>query len=435
MRAAVHGTVAPMRIGLVGTRLVGVDGVSFETLKWEQILRRLGHETRLCAAELPQDRDGGRLIPAMHFTYPPAMAVSTAAFDPSADPQTVRREVGRLADELLAQLAAWVEAQGIELLIVENAWAIPMQLPLGVALARLVEELRMPAIGHHHDYFWERERFATCIVPDVLEAAFPPDLPSVQHVSINSLAAAELQRRRGLSSVVVPNAYEFEVPPSGRDDFSRSLRSELGMGTHNLLVVQPTRVVPRKGIELAIELVHRLDDPRAHLLITSPAGDEGLEYLSQLHVAADRLGVDLRYAADRFAHERFHHGDRRTFAVADAYLETDLVTFPSLYEGFGNALVETVYFGKPLVVNRYSVYDADIRPLGFRFVEINGSVTDQAVAETRALINDEARRAEDAAHNFAIGLKYLGFTMLRERLATLLEKAQQTAAGDQAVSA
>jgi glycosyltransferase involved in cell wall biosynthesis len=413
-----------MRIGLVGTRLAGVDGVSFETLKWEQILHRLGHETRLCAAELPRGSDG-MLTPAMHFTYPPALAVSIAAFDPAADPDAVRREVGRLADELLPQLAEWVQTEAIELLVVENAWAIPMQLPLGVALARLVAELRLPTIGHHHDYFWERERFATCVVPDLLDAAFPPDLPTVQHVSINSLAAAELERRRGLRSTVIPNAYEFEVPPPGRDDYSRSLRGELGMGTHNLLVIQPTRVVPRKGIELAIKLVHQLADPHAHLLITSPAGDEGLEYLSRLHVQADQLGVDLRYGADRFAHERWHHSDRPIFAVSDAYLETDLVTFPSMYEGFGNALIETVYFGKPLVVNRYSVYDADIKPLGFRFVEIDGAVTDGAVAAVRALIHDRDRRAEDAAHNFAIGLRHLGFSMLQERLAGVIASLTQ----------
>lgn len=416
-----------MRIGLVGTRLAGVDGVSFETLKWEMILQRLGHETRLCAAELPRGRDDGTLIPAMHFTYPPALAVSLAAFDPAGDATAVRNEIGRLADELLPQLAAWVEAQSIELLVVENAWAIPMQLPLGVALARLVAELRVPTIGHHHDYAWERERFATCIVPDVLEMAFPPDLPTVRHVSINSLAAAELERRRLLRSTVIPNAYEFEVPPAARDDYSRSLRGELGMGTHNLLVIQPTRVVPRKGIELAIELVHQLGDPHAHLLITSPAGDEGLDYLSRLHVQADQLGVDLRYAADRFAHERWHHGDRQIFAVVDAYLETDLVTFPSMYEGFGNALIETVYFGKPLVVNRYSVYDADIRPLGFRFVEIDGAITDRTVAEVRELIHDPQRRADDAAYNFALGRRYLGFTMLQERLASVIDSLQPKA--------
>ena len=410
-----------MRIGFAGTRFAGVDGVSFETLKWEEILRRLGHVTRLCAGELPRGREDETLIPEMHFAYPPARAVSTAAFDPAADSDEVGREVARLAEDLLPRLAAWIEAEAIELLVVENAWAIPMQLPLGVALARLVAELRLPTIGHHHDYAWERERFAACIVPEILELAFPPDLPSVHHVSINSPAKAELERRRGLSSTIIPNAYEFEVPPAGRDDYSRSLRSELGMGGHNLLVVQPTRVVPRKGIELSIELVHRLDDPRAHLLITSPAGDEGLDYLAQLHVRADQLSVDLRYAADRFAHERWHHGERRTFAVTDSYLEADLITFPSLYEGFGNALVETVYFGKPLVVNRYSVYDADIRPLGFRFVEINGAITDATVAEVQELIHDGERRATDAAHNFAIGRRHLGFGMLQERLAALID--------------
>jgi len=428
MRTAVRGTVASMRIGLVGTRLAGVDGVSFETLKWEQVLHRLGHETRLCAAELPRGRDDGRVIPAMHFTDPRALAVSTAAFELTADADAIRREVGRLADELLPQLAAWIEGEAIDLLVVENAWAIPMQLPLAVALARLVAEVRLPTIGHHHDYFWERNRFATCVVPDLLEAAFPPDLPTVRHVSINSLAAAELARRRGLHSTVIPNAYEFDVPPADRDDYSRSLRGELGMGTHNLLVIQPTRVVPRKGIELAIELVHRLDDPHAHLLITSPAGDEGLDYLSRLHVKADRLGVDLRYAADRFAHERWHHGDRLIFAVSDAYLEADLVTFPSMYEGFGNALIETVYFGKPLLVNRYSVYEADIKPLGFRFVEVDGAITDRSVADVRELIHDKERRAEDAAHNFAIARRHLGFTMLQERLAAVIDSLRLTPA-------
>jgi glycosyltransferase involved in cell wall biosynthesis len=416
-----RGTVGSMRIGLVGTRLAGVDGVSFESLKWEVILRRMGHETRLCAGEVPRGREDERVIPAMHFTDPDAAAVSAAAFDPASDPEGVRREVRRLADALLPQLAAWVDGEGIEALVVENAWAIPMHLPLGVALARLIGELGLPTIGHHHDYAWERDRFAGCVVPDLIEEAFPPGLSSVRHVSINSLAAAELKRRRGLDSVVIPNAYEFEVPPPARDDYSRSLRSELGMGSHNLLVVQPTRVVPRKGIELAIELVHRLDDPRAHLLITSPAGDEGLDYLSQLHVHADQLGVDIRYAADRFAHERWHHGDRRIFAVTDSYLEADLVTFPSLYEGFGNALVESVYFGKPLVVNRYTVYDADIRPLGFRFVEIDGAITDATVRDVRDLVHDEQRRAEDAEHNYAMARQHLGFTMLQERLAAVID--------------
>jgi mannosylglucosylglycerate synthase len=410
-----------MRIGLVSTRLAGVDGVSFEVAKWELVLNRLGHETRLCAGELAPERFDQCLIPEMHFTYPPAQAVSVAAFKPKEDPDQVRAEVERLAADLVPKIGSWLDEEAIEVLIVENAWAIPMQIPLGVALARLVRDRRLPTIGHHHDYFWERERFSTCIVPELLDEAFPPDLPTVRHVSINGVAAADLERRRGLqSAAIIPNAYDFAIQPAERDDYSRSMRAELGMGSHNKLFVQPTRVVPRKGIELAIQLVSRLGDPHAHLMITSPAGDEGMEYMAQLHMVADRLGVDLRYAADRFAHQRYHHSPKRVYALSDAYLEADMITFPSLYEGFGNALVESVYFGKPLLVNRYSVYESDIRPLGFHFVEIEGAITDEVVDEVRAVLADPERRAADAAHNFELGRQYLSYEMLESKLRALL---------------
>ncbi|TME33398.1 MAG: glycosyltransferase family 4 protein [Chloroflexi bacterium] len=160
--------------------------------------------------------------------------------------------------------------------------------------------------------------------------------------------------------------------------------------------------------------------PHAHLMITSPAGDEGMEYMAQLHMVADRLGVDLRYAADRFAHRRYHHGPKRIYALSDAYLEADMITFPSLYEGFGNALVESVYFGKPLLVNRYSVYESDIRPLGFRFIEIEGVITDETVEQVLALLADPERIAEDARHNFALGQLHLSYEMLESRLRDLV---------------
>jgi len=34
--------------------------------------------------------------------------------------------------------------------------------------------------------------------------------------------------------------------------------------------------------------------------------------------------------------------------------------YPSLFEGFGNAFLEAVYYRKPMLVNRYSIFIADI---------------------------------------------------------------------------
>ncbi len=412
-----------MRVGIVATRLAGVDGVTFETAKWEAVLTAMGHEVRLCAGEVDALRPNARLIPALHFAYPPAALVSAAAFDPTSDPTAVRREIRRLARQLVPPLVDWVTRSQLDLLIVENAWAIPMQLPLAVALRELVERMQLPAIGHHHDYWWERERFAGCIVPEVLRHAFPPALPLVRHVSINSLAARDLKRRRRLDSLVVPNVFDFDQPrprPKARARIRAALRAELGMGERGLLAVQPTRVVPRKGIELAIDLLGRLGDRDAVLLVTSPAGDEGLTYLRDLERQAVRAGVELRYAADRFAPDLEGVPISAAHSLHDAYIAADLVTYPSFYEGFGNALVEAVYFRKLIVVNRYPVYDADIRPLGLRFIELDGRITDAAVAELRSLLADARRQEADTDHNFDVARSHLGYDVLRERLAELI---------------
>ena len=306
----------------------------------------------------------------------------------------------------------------------ENAWAIPMQLPLAVALRRVVEETGIPAIGHHHDYWWERERFADCVVPEILEQAFPPDLPQIRHVSINSIAAGELRQRRGIESKVIPNVFDYDNPrPRRSASVRRRLRHELGMNEHGLLIVQPTRVVPRKGIELAIELVGRLGDPDAVLLITSPAGDEGLDYLVSLERQAERAGVRLRYAADRFVPDDLEGQPiRPAHSLHDAYLAADLITYPSLYEGYGNALLEALFYGVPVVVNRYPVYVADIAPLGLKLIEIDGAITDETVDQVRALTGNVEKRRAWARHNFEIAEKQLSYRVLRRRLGKLVRE-------------
>ena len=412
-----------MKIGIAATRLAGVDGVTFETAKWESVLDAMGHQLRLCAGEVDALRYHARLVPPMHFAWPPAERATTAAFDPDSDPAAVLAEINRLADLLLPVLHDWVRVNALDALIVENAWAIPMHLPLGVALRKLVQERRLPTIGHHHDFWWERERFATCVVPEVLDAAFPPDLPWVRHVTINSLAAEELKRRRGVTSMVVPNVFDFDQPrPRPRPAVRRRLRQEIGMAERGLLVVQPTRVVPRKGIELAIELVGRLRDPDAVLLITSPAGDEGLDYLVQLELQAKEHGVRLAYAADRFAPDHEGKPIRPAHSLHDAYLAADLITYPSLYEGYGNALIEALFYGVPVVVNRYPVYVSDIAPLGLRLIELDGAITDATVREVRELLASPRRIRDNARHNFSVARKHLSYGLLRRRLGKLLRE-------------
>ena len=54
------------------------------------------------------------------------------------------------------------------------------------------------------------------------------------------------------------------------------------------------------------------------------------------------------------------------YSINDDYQGADLVTYPSGYEEFGNAFVEAIYFNKPIVVNRYSIFVEGIEPVVLR---------------------------------------------------------------------
>jgi len=394
---------------VVATRLAGTDGVSLESDKLADALRARGFDVVEAAGEL----DGpGHLVPEMHFTDPAALALGRRCFEGEGDDPTLEDDVRARAAEISERLRVVLDAERPDLLVVQNAWAIPMQLPLALALANVVAERRIPSLSHEHDYWWERERFARPRLRSLLDDVFPFHAAHVVHLSIHTGAVADLRARRGIDALWLPNVMDFDRPFGEFDAFNADFREAIDLAGDRRLFLQPTRVVPRKGIELAIDLLHGLGDPRDALVITHHAGDEGLDYLRGLERRAAGLGVDLRYVAERVGETRADAPGGKRYALADAYPHADLVTYPSLYEGFGNALLEAVAARRPVLVNRYPVYARDLAPAGFRFVEIDGAVTDAAVAEVATLLADPAQAARDAAHNHAIARARFGLDTL-----------------------
>lgn len=59
------------------------------------------------------------------------------------------------------------------------------------------------------------------------------------------------------------------------------------------------------------------------------------------------------------------------YSFWDAYAFTDLVTYPGLWEGFGNQLLEAVWVQLPIVLFEHPVYRVDIAPLGFSVISLD----------------------------------------------------------------
>jgi glycosyltransferase involved in cell wall biosynthesis len=411
----------PKNFGFVSTRFAGTDGVSLESAKWAEVLWDDRHVSYWYSGQSDRAPGVSMCVPEAHFNHPESVWINECIWGRTRRPRLVSHRIREVADYLKGTLYQFVDEFGIDVLVPENALTIPMNVPLGVAITEFLAETGMPAIAHHHDFYWERTRFSVSAIQDYLDMAFPPRLPNLAHTVINAAAQQQLSLRKGVGSLLVPNVFDFEKEAPQPDAYSADVRREIGLAEDDLFILQPTRIVPRKGIEHAIKLVSRLKRDKAKLVISHDAGDEGFEYKHMLEEFAREEGVDIRFIGDRVSEVRQLDAEgRKLYTLWDLYPHADLVTYPSTYEGFGNALLEALYFRKPVVINRYSIFIEDIEPKGFKLAVIDGFITTEVVRMVRRLLEDTAFRDELVDHNFKVAKRYYSYAVLRRSLRTLI---------------
>lgn len=409
-------------IGFVSTRLAGTDGVSLEIAKWSTVLEGMGYHCFYFAGESDWPPDHSYVVPEAHFDHPDILALTHDLFDDRTRSAQTSQRVQTLKEHLKEHLYRFVRQFGVNLLIVENALSLPMNVPLGLALTEFIAENYFPTIAHHHDFTWERERYAINAADDYLRAAFPPTLRSIQHIVINSFAGRQLALRTSATSILIPNVMDFESPPPEPDEYASDLRFNLGISPAEYLLLQPTRIVPRKRIEMAIELVRRLN-LSCVLVITHGAGDEGTAYEDYVLEYAALLGVRVILTSDIVNHRRGCTADgRKVYGIADAYQHADLVTYPSRVEGFGNAFLEAIYYRRPIVMSTYEIFRTDIEPKGFQVIGFEDFITDATVDRVRSTLQDRDGVARMVDHNYRLGRIYYSYRTLEQRLAAVVSE-------------
>ncbi|MBN1852968.1 MAG: glycosyltransferase family 4 protein [Pirellulales bacterium] len=411
------------RVAFVSTRIRGTDGVTLEIAKWASVIERAGIECFFITGASDRPANRTALIPEAHFNHPEILDISQRAFGTEKRDSRLTDDIIRLARKIRTQLNEAINQFNVDAIIAENALTIPMNIPLGLALVEAIQEQQIGCVAHHHDFYWERDRFLVNAVDDFLHYAFPPALAQIQHVVINSPQSEEFSRRTGLSCRIVPNVMDFANPPVLADGYSKQFRSAIGLEEDDILFLQPTRVVARKGIEHAIEVVRRLNLPNAKLVISHESGDEGNEYLERIREYAELLDVDVRYVADWIRPERGTGPDGRLlFTLQDVFSQADFVTYPSEYEGFGNAFLEAIYYKKPVICNRYTIYRMDIEPCGFNTIVFDGFLRNATIDHIRRVLDDGSYRQEMVDTNYEIARKYFSYEVLEAELRLMVER-------------
>ncbi len=411
-----------MRIQILGYRVAGLDGVTLECENWKNVLTRMGHEVTFVAGDL--DREG-ILLPGLHFKTPIIAKIHDQVAYNNTDYKKVERRIFEQAGKLEAKLRVHFRQYGTpDLLILPNVLSLPMHFPLAVSLTRVIEEMQIPTIARHHDFWWERDRYNKSHMFSFWQRWFPPQLPNLWHTVINSPARDELKKRTGIDAQIISDSFDFTQKYPKKDKYCEHFREDFGLANDDFVFLQATRVIPRKRIELAIELIAKLNNPKAVLVIAGHEGDEQYGYMDSLKKKAKDFSARCLFIGNRVRSRREYSGKRRYYTLWDCYLNADAVTYPTEIEGFGNQFVEAVFFKKPVIITPYPVYTADIKPLGFKAIEMSESIDQKTLDVVQELIENPSSFKMITEQNFELGKKYMSYEWVEGKLEKLFKQME-----------
>lgn len=411
-----------MRIGIIIGRIGGVDGVALETMKWMDVLQRMGHEVFVMSGEF----ENWNQIEYKHYRFPVLSFFSSEAeweqkrafFHPARDPEPLLEHIERVSNRISKKIQGWISSKKIDCLLSENASALPSHLSMAIGIKKAVENTGINIVTHDHDFQWERGDRYNSVHDEInrlIDETFPLQIPHVRHAVINTHAVETLKQRFNMDAVNVPNVMDFSKPYGQLNRENGDFFRKIGVGKNEIAILQVTRIVRRKGIETAISLLDKLQDKNVKLIVTGNyKDDENRTYSNELLDMIHDLNLSAQVIP--MAHQVLNHAH-----LSDVYAHGRACTYFSTYEGFGNAFVESVLAKKPIFVNNYKpVFMPDIGSKGFKTVTLeNSELTEEKVKQMAEIIYNPKLAKEIGEFNFELGKQHFSYEVLEEKLTEL----------------
>ena len=421
-----------IKIGIISVRLGGLDGVSLEVDKWVKVLKEMGYEIFLATGEVVSSPYGYNQITGKRYDeLIKAKIISEMAIENKVNQSIkegifvkkgsnfneIEREINETADIIEKKLARWIKGNKLRIIIVENVNCLPVNIPLAVAVGRILNKNPdIKFIFHHHDFYWERERYKlkNRSIIKYLNKYFPPQAPNAKHIVINSLAQRELFLRKRIKSVIIPNVFSKE-PVTKKDKYNNDFRKRIGVKPEDFIFLVPVRIVPRKNIEQAIELIKKIRENNVKLIIAGCPDFNSGNYLKELERLSQPIKEKVKFVCRDISPRRVVKEKKKKYTIFDVYAHSDFVIYPVLYEGWGNALGEAMMAGLPVLVNRYKIFKADIERRGFELVKINnGKINKKAIKEVEEILANRKIREKIVKKNRRLMEKYYSLEKLKE---------------------
>ncbi|HPJ70277.1 MAG TPA: hypothetical protein PLF44_05295 [Candidatus Mcinerneyibacteriales bacterium] len=117
------------RIGFVGTRFSGLDGVSLEAAKWSRVLEEMGHEIFWFGGELDKEEEKSYLCPEAHFQSLDIDDINGSISNTYQRSPHTTEKIHEIKKVIKKHLYAFLDRFDPEMIIAENCLSIPITSP------------------------------------------------------------------------------------------------------------------------------------------------------------------------------------------------------------------------------------------------------------------------------------------------------------------
>lgn len=432
------------KIGICHYRVGKTDGVSLEIMKRKKIFEQTGYIVKLIAG--PRSKGADFIIPELEFDRPDIVKIKQNALQGARDYRSVddlMRDIYKISDTIESKFIKIQEKEKFDILILHNIFSHGRHIAAARAFYNIAKKTDIKFIAVSHDFY---STYLGMYVPQYKEIKKylkkyvpPPDNVIKKHIVISSPRQRLLKELTGRHAMIFPDMFEFRQPEWKKDKYNHNFLKSFKLKENDLIILQATRIVERKAIELAIDLITELNKRKKELIgkkiwngktmdaksnivlafgqFVEPAS---VEYKKKLIAKMKKQGVKYRFMSHRVEHERGRRQGKKIYSLWDAYAYADLISYPSIVEGWGNQFIEAAFAKKPVFVFEYPVFKADIKTEGYKYIslgsnfkrvgwqaKISKNKLRQATDDTIATLLD-SKTKQLVNKNWQIGKKYHG---------------------------
>lgn len=414
---------------------------------------------------------------------------------------------------LTERLADCIEKNNITLLYLLNVGSNPGNVSLTLATILVSEYWGIPVINNCHDYYWEggnrqvdiekhhlkpgpRDFFFTNAHVgeffSTMEVLFPWESRSWMTVNINENQVRHVIEVNGhnpanvgllgtvvdtsdfepiskresintlmqLGNLLNNKVYSIEEVLKNKSQFTRqpflcgySADERFDFINNNILMLQPTRIISRKRIEVNFKLIAKLlqqqdftskfvENPllKISIIISGPIPVGQRDYFYRLlekfaafikKIPAEfRDKIYLGFLFSAFDTDEYKAAYKCPKDITDLYMAASLILLPSESEGRGLPLIEAAAAGKPVFCRRYKpdqVYSEVIgehldESLRLRVLEFKNDIPDTLVRETVQRLFYPQDSLEDVEHNVLVIKSRYNIESLKRSLESVILK-------------